>query len=281
MYLDELAKSIRAEIPEQRLPQARVDSLLRSYAVLLRAKGAAVTQSDIHDAWAAWMYEQNATHEDLRPYDELSQSTQDQDRVFTEAVRLASLAIERSEGSKPAFLEVLFPTAQPRPGDVAPQMFELYKVMVESSEALVGRRQGVNTFFLTINGALLTAAGLVVQSAGNTRLAGFGILVLAVAGALLSGAWRSLIRSFGQLNRGKFKVINTIEGFLPVAIYAAEWEALGRGENKAIYRSFTEREIWVPNAMIAVHIVTAIFAVLVAFGFIVLDVPQSVKFWLA
>lgn len=281
MYLDDLAKAIRKEIPERRLPKEGAEALLRSYAALLRAKGAAVTQSDVHDAWAAWMHERKPTHEDLRPYEQLSASTKEQDRVFAEAIRRAAPATGYSEGTKPEFLEVLFPTQQPATGEVAPQLFELYKVMVESSEALVGRRQGVNTFFLTINGALLTASGVIVQSAGNTRLAGFGILVLALAGALLSGAWRSLISSFGQLNKGKFKVINAIERFLPVAIYAAEWEALGRGEDKRIYRSFTEREIWVPNALIGLHAVTASVALLFALGVITFESPPRTLFWFA
>lgn len=281
MYLDDLALAIRKEIPEKLLPKEGVDSLLRSYAVLLRAKGVAVTQSDVHDAWSAWMFERRGAHDDLIPYDELSARTKDQDRVFAEAIRRAAYTEGFAESSKPEFLEVLFPSKQPKPGSVEPQLFELYKVMVDSSEALVGRRQGVNTFFLTINGALLTASGVIVQSSGSTRLAAFGILVLALAGALLSGAWRSLIMSFGQLNRGKFRVINAIERFLPVAIYAAEWEALGRGEDKATYRSFTEREIWVPNALIFVHIATAIIALLFGIGVIALETPSRSLFWLA
>jgi hypothetical protein len=135
--------------------------------------------------------------------------------------------------------------------------------MVESSEALVGRRQNVNTVFLTMTGALLTAAGLIVQSSSGSRLSGLGVFVLAVAGAILCGAWRSLISSFGQLNRGKFQVINTIEQHLKAAIYAAEWEALGRGEDPKIYRSFTSREIWVPNALLILYLLTALAALLV------------------
>jgi len=138
--------------------------------------------------------------------------------------------------------------------------------MVSSSEDLVSRRQAVNTFFLTMNGALLAAFGLIVKGAGADRLNAVGIFVLAVAGAILCGAWRSLITSFGQLNRAKFQVINTIERYLNTAIYAAEWEALERGENPKVYRSFTSREIWVPNALLVLHILAALVALLVAFG---------------
>ena len=117
-----------------------------------------------------------------------------------------------------------------------------------------------------MNGALLTASGLIVQNSAGHRLSVWAIVVLALAGAILCMAWRSLITSFGQLNRGKFKVIDGIERHLKAAIYGAEWEALGRGEDSRIYRSFTSREIWVPNALLVLHGLTALVAFLVGTG---------------
>jgi hypothetical protein len=119
-----------------------------------------------------------------------------------------------------------------------------------------------------MNGVLLTSSGIIVQSSGGDRISGLGIAVLAIAGAIFCGAWRSLIISFGQLNSGKFRVINAIERHLKAAIYDAEWEALGRGENPKVYRSFTSREIWVPNALLILYIVTALAALLFALGYI-------------
>ncbi|MBN1460250.1 MAG: hypothetical protein JXA57_12000 [Armatimonadetes bacterium] len=168
----------------------------------------------------------------------------------------------------PLFEKTLFPSGPPIDPTSKQQTIDLYKIMVSSSESLVSRRQAVNTFFLTMNGALLTAFGLIVKSAGADRLNALGIFILAVAGAILCGAWRSLIISFGQLNRGKFQVINTIERYLNTAIYAAEWEALERGENPKVYRSFTSREIWVPNALLVLYILAALAALAVAFGLI-------------
>jgi hypothetical protein len=268
MYLDELAASIRRHIPQQHVPDGDTDELFRAYAVLLQAKGTCVTQSDVHDAWAAWMAGRDGKHEALVPYSELPEDVRDQDRIFTAAIRAAAGEAGRSEGSRPEFSEVLFPSGPPENDFDAQRVFDLYRIMVDSSEALVSRRQGVNTFFLTMNGALLTASGLIVQGAGEARLAALGIFVLGVAGALLCGAWRSLILSFGQLNRGKFQVINAMERHLSAAVYAAEWEALGRGDDPRIYRSFTSREIWVPNSLLGLQSLTALIALSVALGWI-------------
>ncbi|MFL6264071.1 MAG: hypothetical protein ACJ76Y_30675 [Thermoanaerobaculia bacterium] len=237
------------------------------YAVLLRAKGIDVTCSDIHDAWSAWIAERNRDHTSLVVYEHLSPEVQREDLIFAVAVRRAAEEVPDSVGSQMTVTEVLFPSGPPtRDTEEIKQVIDLYKIMVGSSEALVNRRQGVNTFFLTMNGALLTASGIIAQNAGRDRLSGVGLAVLATAGAILCGAWRSLINSFGQLNRGKFQVINTIERHLKAAIYSAEWEALGRGTDPKVYRSFTSREIWVPNSLLCLHLFTIIAAILFALG---------------
>ena len=266
MYLDDLAATIRSYIPADQLPEGDTDDLLRLYAVLLRAKGVNVTRSDIHDAWSVWMAKRDDEHVSLVAYEGLAEDVREEDRVFATAVRRAADQVGEPGGSRPAFAEVLFPAGPPGSGENTQQAIDLYKIMVESSEGLVRRRQGVNTFFLTMNGALLTAYGLIVQSYSGDRIGAIGIIVLAIAGAILSGAWRSLITSFGQLNKGKFQVIHTMERYLTAAIYTAEWEALGHGKNPKIYRSFTSREIWVPSALIVMHLLVILVAFLVAVG---------------
>lgn len=268
MYLDDLAAKIRSHIPANRMPDENADELLRMYAVLLRAKGVGVTCSDVHDAWAAWMAKRDGNHASLVTYENLSNKVREEDRVFVTAIRRAAEESGHSRASRPPFSEVLFPSGPPKDNAEAQQTLDLYKIMVESSEGLVSRRQGVNTFFLTMNGALLTASGIVIQSAEGDKLGTLGVAVLAIAGAILCLAWRSLITSFGQLNRGKFQVINTIERYLKAAIYAAEWEALGRGEDPKIYQSFTSREIWVPNALLVLYCLAAVVALLFASGLI-------------
>lgn len=146
------------------------------------------------------------------------------------------------------------------------EFFDLYKMMVTSSEALVSRRQGVNTFFLTINGALLTAIGLFLKGGGSARLQAAGILILALAGFFMCLAWRSLLISFGQLNTGKFTIINTMERHLVAPIYDAEWKALGEGDDPEVYRSFTKREVTIPIVVGAVYTIVSFLSASVALG---------------
>ena len=268
MYIDDLAKAIRERIPVDRMPDEDAGELIKIYAVLARAKGTDVTCSDVHDAWSAWMSKRDPSHQSLVPYEQLPDDVKIEDAPFADAIRSAVIETKGVLPTKFEFMEILFPSGLPKNDSQSKEVLDLYKIMVTSSESLVQRRQAVNTFFLTINGALLTANGLIVQSTESERIGSLGVAVLAIAGLILCGAWSSLIVSFGQLNRGKFKVINSIERHLKSAIYAAEWEALGRGEDPSIYRSFTSREIWVPRALFALHAITLLTCILVFLGWV-------------
>ena len=128
-------------------------------------------------------------------------------------------------------------------------LFEQYKLMVGTSEELVKRRQVMNTFFLTLNLGILSAIGLVIKRIFNIVNNGdvAFLLLLAIVGAVSAYSWRKMITSFGQLNKGKFQVINALEKYLSVSIFNAEWIALGKGKDKNKYSSFTDVEKNVPS----------------------------------
>lgn len=259
-YVEQIAAAIRAEIPSSSLPSGNVNDLFHLYAVLALTKGVDVTASDVHDAWSAWQTRQDSTHASIRPFDQLSQATQRQDAIFVRAIRNVASTL----GSVDRVGNALLPYGVPETSEESERLFELYKIMVQSSESLVNRRQGVNTFFITVNGAILTGLGFFIKAGGREELKALGVLLIALTGFILAHAWRSLITSFGQLNTGKFAVINRIERALPAAIFYAEWEALERGENPKVYRSFTSREIWAPNLLMTLYGLAAIGSTLVA-----------------
>ena len=128
-------------------------------------------------------------------------------------------------------------------------LFEQYKLFVGTSEALVSRRQQVNTFFLSVNSIILAAIGLLVRENTSNNVAGPAFVILGISGIILCIAWSQMIRSFRQLNRGKFDVIHALERRLPARIFAAEWEAMGRGEDPSKYKPFTTTERWFPRIM--------------------------------
>jgi hypothetical protein len=92
-YLDELGSRIRSQVPPRDLPNEDTESLFRLYAVLLLAKGDAVTSADVHNAWSAWMSDREGGHEALVPYDDLSPVTTAEDEPFVAAIRAVARRI--------------------------------------------------------------------------------------------------------------------------------------------------------------------------------------------
>lgn len=124
--------------------------------------------------------------------------------------------------------------------------FDLYKIMIDSSESLIQRRQKTNAFFITAIGSLLAIAGLLVKT-GSISSDSVGILYgFSVVGLLLCNSWRNLIDNYGKLNKAKFDVILRLEKSLGSQIYSAEWVSLGKGLRPNKYQSFTATEKNVP-----------------------------------
>ena len=123
---------------------------------------------------------------------------------------------------------------------------ELYKLMIESSESLIQRRQKTNAFFITAIGSLLAIAGLMVKSGALHSGTIWLLYGFSVVGLLLCNSWRNLIDNYGKLNKAKFDVILRLEEDYDAKIYAAEWVSLGKGLRPSKYRSFTATEKNVP-----------------------------------
>lgn len=124
---------------------------------------------------------------------------------------------------------------------------ELYKIMIDSSESLIQRRQKTSAFFITVIGSLLAIAGLIVKSGAlNSEtiwlMYGFG-----VTGLLLCNSWRGLISNYGKLNKAKFDVILRLEHLIGARVFQAEWVSLGKGLRPEKYKSFTHSERNVPT----------------------------------
>ena len=120
---------------------------------------------------------------------------------------------------------------------------DLYKMMLESSENLIQRRQKTNAFFITVIGSLIALAGFLVKAESINNIE---LYVLYFVTLLICNSWRNLIDNYGKLNKAKFDVILRLEKDLGSQIYSAEWVSLGKGLRPQRYKSFTSTEKNVP-----------------------------------
>lgn len=139
-------------------------------------------------------------------------------------------------------------------GDYEARCVDMYKLFVEMADKTSARRQTNNSFFLSINTAIIAAVGYVGFGPEKEVGAEFYVLI-AVAGIVLSVLWFCLIQSYKNLNTHKFKVILAIENVLPLRPYGAEWDLAGEGKKPLYYWPFTHIERLIPWVFFAIHLV--------------------------
>ena len=142
--------------------------------------------------------------------------------------------------------------------DYKTHLFEQYKLYVESVEKTSDRRQQANNYFITINTALVSLIGLSFQIKFFDDAAWMKA-VLALVGLIICVVFWYLIRSYKQLNTGKFAVIHQIEKNLPLALYKHEWEILGEGKSKKIYYPFSHVELLIPWVFGIIYVFLGIY----------------------
>jgi len=149
---------------------------------------------------------------------------------------------------------------EPKPGDDYPKnekwhghLLDQYKLYVEMADRISQRRTTANSYFLTVNSAILGFVGYLTSKDSIEFL-----WLLAVAGVALTLLWYSIIISYKNLNTAKWGVVHEIEKRLPISPYDAEWDAVQRGDNPRLYRPISHIEAGVPWVFVVLHVVVFI-----------------------
>ena len=99
--------------------------------------------------------------------------------------------------------------------DVLPLRLEQYKLAVEMWDRTRTRRQQTNSFYATMNTAIVAAIAA-------RKSAGFISPYICIAGFFLCILWYFNIRRYRSINTAKQDVINTIEDSLPLHPFSVE-----------------------------------------------------------
>jgi hypothetical protein len=131
-------------------------------------------------------------------------------------------------------------------GEYYKLLLEQYRLYVDSSTKVSERRAAAQTFFLTANTLISTVYGLAVRDDGGAgTVPDAGQWLLPTVGLMLALIWFMLIRAYGSLNSGKFKVISELEKRLPMRMFDLEWHLLQRGR-EAKHLRLTAIERFIP-----------------------------------
>lgn len=129
-------------------------------------------------------------------------------------------------------------------------LLDQYKLYVEMADRISQRRTTANSYFLSVNSAILAFVGYLTSKDSLEYL-----WLLAIAGGTLTVFWYAIIISYRNLNTAKWGVVHEIEKRLPISPYDAEWQAVERGKNANLYRPISHVESGVPWVFLFLHLV--------------------------
>ncbi|WP_205687412.1 RipA family octameric membrane protein [Cellulomonas endophytica] len=140
-----------------------------------------------------------------------------------------------------------------------------YDAYVEGADRVSARRATANSFFLTLNTAVVTAVGVLGAEVRPDVPATLVVPWVALLAQCL--AWFSVLRAYRQLNAAKYVVIGAIEEVLPLSPWwRAEWRALGAGRDPARYRPVGHVEALVPALFALAYTAGLVLALVVPPG---------------
>ena len=144
--------------------------------------------------------------------------------------------------------------------DEKQELLEIYKLHAGLADSVSRQRGTTNRFYLLLMSGLSALFSALLQFRNGVPfgglMVGFGLL-----GTSLAAAWYIHIRSYRQLNSGKFKPLHELEEKLAYPFFKREWELLGEGEKPSKYWRLSVVETFVPAIFFAVFLTVLLIGV--------------------
>ena len=125
------------------------------------------------------------------------------------------------------------------------ELLEIYKLHAQLADSVSKQRATANRFYILVLSGLAVLFSTFLQRKNGVPF-GWVMVGFGAFGMLLASAWFVVIRSYCQLNSGKFQVLLALEEKLAYPFFKREWELLGEGKDSKSYRKLTVVETYVP-----------------------------------
>ena len=129
--------------------------------------------------------------------------------------------------------------------DEKQELLEIYKLHAELADSVSKQRATANRFYILVLSGLAVLFSTFLQRKNGVPL-GWLMIGFGAFGVLLALVWFIVIRSYCQLNSGKFQVLLALEEKLAYPFFKREWKLLGEGKDSKSYRKLTAVETFVP-----------------------------------
>ena len=132
------------------------------------------------------------------------------------------------------------------------ELLEIYKLHANLADRVSQRREGANRLYVSLLTLISVLFGAFLRYGTDKVPIKSILLVCGVLGILLSFSWFVVIRSYRQLNSGKFSALQELENKLTYQFLKREWQILEEGKNLKRYWKLTVVETFLPIGFFAV-----------------------------
>ena len=144
----------------------------------------------------------------------------------------------------------------PRQGE----LLEIYKLHAELADRVSQRREGANRIYVSLLVGLVVFLGALMRFGIGEIPMNLVLCSLGGFGALLSLSWYVIIRSYRQLNSGKFLALHELEKKLAYPFFKREWDLLDKGKKISRYWKLTVVEVTLPFIFFALFVGLIVYA---------------------
>ena len=138
------------------------------------------------------------------------------------------------------------------------ELLEIYKLHAELADRVSQRREGANRLFVSLLTGTLIFLVALLRYGAETMPVGAILTAISIFGIFLSAAWYIIIRSYRQLNSGKFAALHELEEKLAYPFFKREWELLEEGKSRSRYWKLTVVETFLPVIFTLLYLVLII-----------------------
>ena len=139
------------------------------------------------------------------------------------------------------------------------ELLEIYKLHAELADRVSQRREAANHRYASMLVGLGAFLAVLVRF-GDGEVPVFAIRLVGGLGIVLSVSWYIVIRSYRQLNTGKFKQLHELEEGLAYPFYKREWELLGQGRDFRRYWRLTVVETSLPLTFFLLSVILLVWS---------------------
>ena len=139
------------------------------------------------------------------------------------------------------------------------ELLEIYKLHAELADRVSQRREGANRLYVSLLIGLAVFVVTFLRFGTDSISTEAAMFWAGVLGAVLAASWYVVIRSYRQLNTGKFNALQDLESHLAYPFFTKEWELLGEGKKRGRYWKLTIVETALPWIFFLLFVGLAIY----------------------